>query len=171
MWLRLETGAHIRENFAAMRKSGVQTMFRGHDHFVAMRSHDAKGRLYGHDVVINELRPDGPRYRTHSSRRNDEVDAVESAAGVEVSALGDRNDFHWTPLHPRRRHVINFGPYFAGYFGLVRTAHDNAPPAVAFCRIETSHYNAADRAELLGDTSLGARARAGTNFYDLFRRN
>jgi len=167
LWLRLETGDHIRGNFAVMRDQGIRTMFRGHDHFVAMRSIDSAGCLYAHDVVINEFAGER-RCKRRRARRDDGADVVESVTSAEISVLGSCDDFHWMPLHPERQHVINFGPYFVGYFGLVRAAADGKPPAVAFCRIETSHYTAADRARLLSDTGRGIRTRSSTSFYDRF---
>ena len=146
-------------------------MVRGHDHFAALRSCDADGRLYGHDVVINELAPGGLNYQTLSSRTADGVDVIESAAGAELETLGKRKDFHWMPLSLERQHVINFGPYFLGHFGLIRTGANGKPPAIAFCCIETSHYTAADRTQMLGDTVVGARPRSGTSFYKLFPRH
>ena len=71
LWLRLETGTHIRGNFAMMRDHGIRTMFRGHDHFVAMRSIDSAGCLYAHDVVINEFAPGERQCKRRRARRDD----------------------------------------------------------------------------------------------------
>ena len=168
LWLRLTTGPHIRDNFATMDKRGIQYMFRGHDHFLAIRSLGSDGTLFAHEIVSQSLPLNDDAYAIVPNRQSDEPDEVEKIQPDKLADAKSRGEFHWHTLQPDRKYVINFGPYYDGSFGLVRTGSEHGQPELAFCRVEPSFYTANDRQESLGRASGAQQLREGKNFYDLF---
>lgn len=170
LWLRLESHQHLQANFAAMREHGVELMLRGHDHYAAMRSEDAAGQVCSHQIVINEIGGEAIDYDTEAPRSGDSADDLALVDPDRFTRARDEGALYWHEIEPDRRHVINFGPYYQGYFGLLRAAAGDEAPAAAFCRTSVSFYTAEDRRRLLRPFSLAHQARAGKSYYELFRR-
>ena len=172
LWLRLIDRGHLDDNFRGMTEHGIQTMLRGHDHYVALRSQGEDGALWGHQVVLHKDSTDAAlEHRTESVRAEDAPDDMALLDPRHFAAVRDAGDIYWHELLPERRYVVNFGPYYMGYFGLVRAGTGDHPPAVAFCRTEVSFFTAEDRQEELQAFTLAQRAAAGASFYTLFPRD
>ncbi len=171
LWLRLVERAHIDANFDAMKKRGLHTMVRGHDHYTALRSVGDDGVLCGHQLVIQRISAAGEcGYVTESVRSDDTPDDMAFVDPARFASTRDAGGIYWHELLPERRYVVNFGPYYSGFFGLLRAGDAQTPPALAFCRTDVSFYTADDRRHELHHFTLAQRAAAGANFYTLFPR-
>ena len=170
LWLRIEERRNIGSNFTAMKKAGVHAMFRGHDHYLAIRSQDEKGHLRSHQVVCHQLPLSGEGYQIEDARGRDKPDEVVEVASGRLEKACAEGDIYWETLNPGFRYVINFGPYFDGYFGLIRSGVGGEPPAVASMRVKTTFFTAEERMQEYRHSTIGQQARSGKSFYDLFRR-
>lgn len=172
LWLRLVDREHLEANFSAMEERGLHTMVRGHDHYTALRSRDADGALYSHQLVMHRIAADGGcEYSTESVRGEDSADDMEFLDTQRFARTRDSGSLYWHELRPERRYVVNFGPYYMGCFGLLRAGDAQQPPALAFCRTGVSFYTADDRRHELQPYTLAQRAAAGANFFTLFPRD
>ena len=168
LWLRLENGSHLKANFSCMEKEGVHVMMRGHDHYTAMRSMDNAGVLSSHQLVVNKITEETLAYDTKKPRSKDSADDLLFVDPERLQTAQADNDLYWHELSAGRRYVINFGPYYQGYFGMVRSAKEDRGAAVAFCRTGVSFYNETDREERLKPFLSAHQARRGKSFYELF---
>ena len=168
LWLRLEDHSHIRQNFTSMAALGIQCMVRGHDHYVAVRSEDQEGKQTSYEVVCQSLPLNTDAYAIIPIREHDEPDHREQVQADKLAESKSHGELHWHPLQPDHKYVINFGPYYDGNFGLVRSSRDEDPPEIAFCRVEPSFYTADDRMEHLAGVSKVRKSQVGKTFYELF---
>ena len=168
LWLRLENRSHIKANFSCMETEGVHVMMRGHDHYTAMRSMDDSGALSSHQLVVNKITEETFDYDTKKPRSKDSADDLVFVDPERLQTAQAGNELYWHELAADNRYVINFGPYYQGYFGMVRCAKGDRSAAVAFCRTGVSFYNEADREERLKPFLSAHQARRGKSFYELF---
>ena len=170
LWLRLETDVHLRANFAAMQAAGLKVMLRGHDHYLAMRSLRSEDELCSHQLVVNVVSDGTLEHRAEPPRSHDSADDIETIDTSVLSQAQSDGSLYWHRLDPGHTYVINCGPYYQGYFGLVKTSVDDTPPAVAFCQTRVSVYNEEDRKQRLVPHLSAHQARSGKTFYELFPR-
>lgn len=168
LWLRLETGEHVAANFAAMREQGVELMVRGHDHYAALRTEGEGGGIQSHQLVINVIEGESVDYGAEKPREKDDSNDIVFVDSQRLNDARAARNLYWHELEPGRRCVINFGPYYQGYFGLLRAGEGAAAPAAAFCRTKVSFYTEADRERRLKPVSLSRQAQSGKSFYELF---
>ena len=133
-----------------------------------MRSTDDSGELTSHQLVVNKISEEPLSYDTKKPRPKDNPDDLDFVDTQRLEAAQNDNQLYWHELTPENRYVINFGPYYQGYFGLVQTAKDDRPAAVAFCKTGVSFYNEADREERLTPLMSAHQARRDKSFYELF---
>ena len=168
LWLRLETDTHIKANFACMRDADINIMMRGHDHYAAMRSMDDSDALSSHQLVVNKITEEAIGYETKKPRSRDNADDLVFVDPDRLQEAQSNNLLYWHEITPGPRYVINCGPYYQGYFGLIRTAKEDRQMSVAFCRTGVSFYNETDRQERLKPFLSAHQARRGKSFYELF---
>ena len=171
LWLRLETAEHLRANFAAMKSQRTQVMFRGHDHYTALRSIDADEQLCSHQLVINNINHSAIEYSTQTPRSEDGADDLQFIDANALQAAEEQKSLYWHTLDVEKCHVVNCGPYYKGFFGLLRAGTNDTPPAVAFCRTAISFFNEEDRLMRIKPLLSAHQARQGKTFYELFPRN
>ena len=111
--------------------------------------------------MSNRLESSEDSHTITGARDDDHPDEVRPADTNAFAEAVKNRELFWHALAPNENHVINFGPYYEGFFGLVRSAGEDGPPAVAFCRADRSFYTASDRQEQLHRVSRGQQIRSG----------